>query len=455
MTFSVRRRLLFVLLTATGIVWTVTALVSYYDARREINELFDAQLAQSAQVLMSLVEHEAKEELQKAIVQDTQKGLITRLNDHLTGHRYEKNIAFQISIGHGRFVFHSPQAPATPLSSVDSGFSDEKIGDYRWRVISLSEQGGLIRVSVGERFEVRRDLLHRITERLLAPLIVVLPVLALIIWLSVGRLFAPFAQLADDVGTRDPASLQPINDAVPAEAKPLVTALNGLFARLRQALEREKRLTADTAHELRTPLAGFRMQAEVAKRSVNDGERQNALNQLIKGVDRTTHLVEQLLTMARLEPEIGSTGLQSVYLTEIVSGVLAELNASAIDKGIDIDFRHDETIIICADADSVRILVRNLIDNAIRYTPHGGHVTISVSSVQDQTEFTVSDSGPGIEPQEQDRVFERFRRGRDSPAAGSGLGLSIVRRIADLHGASVTLGTSAYGGLEVRVMFQL
>jgi two-component system sensor histidine kinase QseC len=381
--------------------------------------------------------------------------LITELEEHLAGHRYEKKVAFQIWVGHDRYVFRSPQAPEVPLSTADSGFSNETIDSHRWRVVTLSEQGGLIRVQVGERFEIRRELIHRITLRLLVPLIIGLPLLALLIWVSVGRSLAPFRRLARDIAARDPSSLQPIGvNPIPVEAKPLVSALNGLFARLQQAFEREKRLTADAAHELRTPLAGLRTQAEVAQRAIDEREKHNALSQLIKGVDRTTHLVEQLLTMARLDPEMGLQDFQSVDLREIASEVLAELSNGAIEREIDIEFHGDGPNIVRGNADALRVLVRNLVDNAIRYTPHGGRVVVSLISVRRQIELTVDDSGPGIAPDQRERVFERFYRGHESAAAGSGLGLSIVRRIAALHDASVILGTSTYGGLDVRVVFQ-
>jgi two-component system sensor histidine kinase QseC len=456
MKHSVRRRLLVTLLSATIVVWTATAIVSYYDARTEVYDLFDAQLAQAAQVLMSLVEHEMQEELQETHSSGAEKGLITELEEHLAGHRYEKKVAFQIWVGRDRYVFRSPQAPAVPLSAVDSGFSDETIGNHRWRVVTLSEQGGLIRVQVGERFEIRRELIHRITFRLLAPLIIGLPLLALLIWVSVGRSLTPFSRLARDIAVRDPSSLQPVGvDPIPVEAEPLVNALNALFARLRQAFEREKRLTADAAHELRTPLAGLRTQAEVAQRATDAREKHNALAQLMKGVDRTTHLVEQLLTMARLDPDIGLQDFEAVDLKEIASGVLADLSNAAIEKEIDIELQGDRASIVRGNADALRVLVRNLADNAIRYTPHDGRVVVSVGPMGSHIELTVSDSGPGIPTDERERVFERFYRRAGSPAAGSGLGLSIAHRIAALHRARLNLDSSVYGGLQVKVLFPL
>lgn len=453
MKYSVRRRLLVTLLSATVLVWTGTAVVSYLDARRVVNDLFDAQLAQAAEVLMSLVRHELLEELEAQLSGDPGKRLISDLEEDLAGYGYEKKVAFQIWVGRNGTVFSSPQAPVTPLSAAAGGFSDERVENHRWRVVTLSDHGGAIRVHVGERAEVRRALIHRIALRLLGPLIVGLPLLALLIWISVGRSLVPFRQLAREVAERAPSHLQPIgHNPIPVEAKPLVDALNQLFDRLRQAFEREKRLTADAAHELRTPLAGVKTQAEVARRAVGDSERRNALEQVINGVDRTTHLVDQLLTMARLDPEVGLQEFAQLDLREVVSDVLVELSGAAAAKEIDLSLEETGGRVF-GSAEALRILARNLIDNAIRYTPHGGRVAVAVISSADGVTLKVDDSGPGIPPEQRARVFERFYRGHESHAAGSGLGLSIARRIAYLHGADIGLDTSAYGGLEVHVLF--
>jgi signal transduction histidine kinase len=453
---SVRRRLLLTLLTAVVVVWTVTAVVIYHDVRREVNGVFDANLANTAQLLMSLVRHDMEKELSNYSGGDGERRLIVRLGESFPANRYDKNIAFQVWVGGKGPVFRSARAPETPLSSAVSGFSDEKINGHGWRVVTLSEPDGLVRVNVAERSEIRRELIEDIAQPLLAPLIVGLPLLALLIWLSVGRSLRPFRRLAREIASREPSNLQPLlQDPVPIEAKPLVDALNALFERLQQAIDREKRLTTDAAHELRTPLAGLRTQAEVAQRAVDQREKHNALQQLISGVDRTTRLVEQLLAMARLDPEVRLHDLVSVDMREITAEALAELATDAAEKNIDLGLEDGKArATIRGDPASLHVLVSNLVNNAIRYTPAGGRVTASVTSSQDQIVLRVSDSGPGIAPDQRQRVFERFYRGQTSPGTGSGLGLSIAQRIADLHDASIVLGTSIYGGLEVQVVFQ-
>lgn len=453
---SVRRRLLLTLLSAAVVVWTVTTVVIYRDVRREVNELFDVNLANSAQLLLSLVHHEIEEELKNYAGPDAQRHLITKLGESFPANPYGKKVVFQVWVGSEGPVFRSARAPEAPLSSVANGFSDEKIDGHSWRVVTVSDKNGPVRVNVAERLEIRRELIEDIAQPLLMPLILGLPLLALLIWLSVGRSLRPFRRLAREIASREPSNLQPlIQHPVPIEAKPLVDALNALFERLQQAIDREKRLTADAAHELRTPLAGLRTQAEVAQRAVDQREKNNALQQLISGVDRTTRLVEQLLAMARLDPEIRLHDLVSVDMHDIAGEVLAELAADASAKNIDLGLDDEkERATIRGDPASLHVLLGNLINNAIRYTPAGGRVTVSVTPSHDQVVVSVSDSGPGIAHDERERVFERFYRGQDSSGTGSGLGLSIAQGIAALHHARITLATSVYGGLEIQVRFQ-
>ena len=453
---SVRRRLLLTLLSAAVVVWTSTAAVIYSDVRREVNNLFDANLANTAQLLLSLVHHELKEELEDYSGARGQHRLITKLGESFPANRYGKKVVFQVWVRGKGPVFRSARAPEAPLSSAAGGFSDERIDGHGWRVVTVSDKDQLIRVNVAERLEIRRELIEDIVQPLLMPSILGLPLLALLIWLSVGRSLRPFRRVAREIASREPSNLQPLTQhPVPIEAKPLVDALNALFERLQRAIDREKRLTADAAHELRTPLAGLRTQAEVAQRAVDEREKHNALQQLISGVDRTTRLVEQLLAMARLDPEVRLHDLVPVDLHGIAAEVLAELVADASEKNIELGLENgDGRITIKGDPASLQVLVANLVNNAIRYTPAGGRVTASVASSKDQVILKVSDSGPGIPPDERERVFERFYRGHDSSGAGSGLGLAIVQRIANLHHAHITLATSVYGGLEVQVVFQ-
>jgi two-component system sensor histidine kinase QseC len=448
-----RRQLLVTTLSAIVVVWMVTAFKTYLDTRHEINTLMDAQLAQSAKVLMSVVSHELEEEFyhhdKKA------EYAIEELRAHLGIERYEHQVAFQVWVGDDQDpAILSSGAPLSRMSTVSYGFSNENIAGRGWRVFTLTDTKGLIRLHMGEQIEVRDRLTGGLALQLLIPLLVGLPLLALLIWVGVGKSLRPLNRLAADVEKREPLHLEPVADnPVPEEVKPLVSALNGLFKRLRWAFEKEHRFTADAAHELRTPLAGLRTQAEVARRATDDSQREQALDKVIEGVDRTGHLVTQLLTMARLDPEVGLQASVPVDLCKLTSKVMAELADGALANDIELELKDRCQARIRGNPDILASLVRNLLDNAIRYTEPRGHVLVTLTSSADKATLIVEDSGPGIPEDEHEKVFDRFYRGSESTASGSGLGMSIVRRIADLHNATITLDRSRYDGLAVRVTF--
>jgi two-component system sensor histidine kinase QseC len=308
-------------------------------------------------------------------------------------------------------------------------------------------------VQVGENSARRQALRDYIAWRILIPILLALPLLALMIWYGVSRAMVPLRNIAADVKNRRPDNLHPIEGTVvPLEAQPLIDALNALFQRLQQAFETERRFTADAAHELRTPLAALKTQAQVALRATADAERRQALTQVINGVDRATHLAQQLLTLARIDPTLW-VGRDQVDLPALASEVLAEIAPAALAHDIDLGLEARATAVLRGDSAMLGILLRNLVDNAIKFTPAGGKVEVRVGRDGRRIVLSVDDSGPGIPPQERTRVFERFYRQIGALAPGSGLGLSIVKRIADLHHAAVRLGDSPLGGLRVEVIF--
>lgn len=445
---SLRAKLLALLLAIISAAWLATAVFIYFDAHHEIDELFDAQLAQSAQVLLAQAGHDLKEarEDDDGIAEET-AGI---------GHKYQRKIAFQIWDEHGHLLLRSASAPADPMATQESGFADAVIDGKPWRIYAQQDKEGEIRVQVGERHAVRNELAASVAQRLLLPLGIALPLLALLIWLAVGKGLNPLRRIGSEVAQRDPANLAPLEErSAPAEIVPLLHALNALLGRLDRALESERRFTADAAHELRTPLAALKIQAQVARRAENAAQRGTALDNLILGVDRATRLIEQLLTLARLEPAGGSTVLMAgCDAAAIARQTLADLAPAALDKGIELGLTSPATAMIKGSADMFAILLRNLVDNAIRYTPRNGRVEVSLLVEQGRVRLEVTDSGPGIPEQERRRVFDRFYRVLGNEAAGSGLGLSIVKRIADAHAASLSLAEGEHGvGLRVSVDF--
>jgi two-component system sensor histidine kinase QseC len=450
---SVRKRLLLTLLPVTLVLWTVVGMVIYATTQNEVDELIDAQLAQSARVLLNLMGHELKEEKEKPgyISEDDIAQQFTKFT-----HKYEQRLAFQMWIlAENRIWLRTDNAPRNRMTERSAGFVNSVISGEPWRVYVLTDPEGKIQVQVGETSERRNELRHDIAWRVLIPVLLSIPMFALMIWFGVGRAMQPLHNIVEDVQNRRPDNLYPIPvTVVPLEIKPLVDALNALFQRLQQAFETERRFTSDAAHELRTPLAAIKTQAQVALRSSADEERRRALNQVISGVDRASHLVQQLLTLARIDPTLW-VGSELIDLPALASEVLAEIAPMALARDIDLSLEAGLPPAIRGDRAMLGMMLRNLVDNAIKYTPAGGKVEVRLARDGARLNLSVDDSGPGITPEERARVFERFYRQVGTNVPGSGLGLSIVKRIADLHHAEVRLGDAALGGLRAEVVFDL
>jgi two-component system OmpR family sensor kinase len=256
---------------------------------------------------------------------------------------------------------------------------------------------------------------------------------------------------------RTPSGLEPLPVTdTPEEVVPLVQSLNDLLRRLDEALAAQKAFVADAAHELRTPIAALQLQVQMLERAASDAERHAAIGDLQAGVRRGAHLVNQLLTLARQDPDLTDRSKSPMSLGELARSTVAEHVVAAEERQIDLGMTQaDDAAIIQGNADGLRILLRNLVDNALRYTPAGGAVDVAVSVSGPDAILDVADNGPGIPPEDRRRVFDRFYRGSGTGETGTGLGLSIVKSIADRHGAHVELGSSAAGGLSVRVRFPL
>ena len=301
------------------------------------------------------------------------------------------------------------------------------------------------------RDELRHELDEHFIEALLTPLLFGLPLLGGWIWLATWRGLRPLDAVAAELGRRAPDRLDPVvPDTAPREIRPLLESLNGLFARVDRAMEQERAFTADAAHELRTPLAAIATQAQVATRARDAAERDHALAQLAASARRASHLVEQLLTLARLDPS-NRPVMASVRLDTLAAEVCADHGAAALEKQIALELDAPAATTVTANEAMLRMLLRNLIDNAVRYTPAGGKVGVGVTA----RTLTVADSGPGIPAEKRPDALRRLHRLAGQEIEGSGLGLSIVARIADLHGASLELADGiGQPGLAVRVTFR-
>ena len=323
-----------------------------------------------------------------------------------------------------------------------------------WRIFTLQEGGMTIQVATTSASRARK--FAAIAPWLLLPLVVLVVVLGLLIRAAVGRALAPLQQVRAEVSQRGVSSLHALDmHDMPDEVAPLVATLNELLVRLDEALIAQRRFIADAAHELRSPLTAVKLQAQLASRANTQSEREIALAQLTGGVDRAAHLVEQLLHMARLEPSARQSTFKTLSLDALIKKVVADFSAQADARDIDLGVGACASINLTGQAESLRMLLGNLLDNALRYSPTGGRVDVELGKENNQAVISVYDSGPGIPEAERERVFERFYRVAGSDVPGSGLGLSIVRQVAVMHGGHIELNTATTGGLAVRVVLPL
>lgn len=469
---SIRSRTLVLVLGVLGVALAAISWLSYRDAQHEIEELFDARLAQSARLLEGMVGRDMSADALAAL-QLALDQAIGRQDGTAPGHRYESKLAFQVVDAAGTIVLQSAGAPsglaaglhapqgiagAAPEPGTSAshdqplGFHDVAVGIHRWRVFVLGDAAGGPRIIVGERDDVRGELVDKIALKSLLPDLVGLPLLALLTWLAIGWSLKPLKRMAAEIRSRDPARLAPFGFAgLPQELEPMVAALNRLLQQLDALLAREKHFIADAAHELRTPLAVLRIHAQNAVDAPDPLDRAEALRQMAAGVDRTTRLANQLLTLARLEPDAAVLNRRPVDLEAFVRSELAEITPLALERGQELiltladggDFHLD------CDPTLVGVLLQNLVGNAIQNTPPAGQIEVTLKIAQGAFEIDVDDSGPGVAPTGRAKLFERFHRA--GTGTGAGLGLSIAQRIVELHRGHIALEDSPLGGLRARV----
>ncbi|MGD8309141.1 MAG: ATP-binding protein [Chromatiales bacterium] len=442
---SLRTQLVVSILAVTALAWLLKSALMYLDARREMGEMFNANLAQSASVLRELVWHEF-EELDSVAI---------RVPAPLAPAEPDREIAFQIVDWGGHVMFHSAQAPGCPLPERETGFSDRTLDGERWRVFTLRDAALGFRVHTAARLAGLRRMELEMLRAMLPSLALSLPLLIAVIWILIARLFRPLQRLTAEVSRKDPLSPAPLDrERAPAEVAPLVSAINSLLGRLDGALERERRFTADAAHELRTPLAGIRTQAQVALRAGSDPQRRHALDQIVEASDEASQRITQLLLLARMD-SIEQETREPVDLEALSQTLIAELTPPAMQRGVCLALESSPDLpTVSGSRELFSILMRNLLENAVKHTRPGTEVEVRLCRKTGAVEAVVRDRGPGIPPEEHTRVFERFFRTGATGVKGSGLGLSIVKRIAELYRIGVTLETPETGtGLAVRLRF--
>ena len=416
--FSIRRRLLVALLGALLGAGLIAAIATYIAVRDEVDSLLDEELRQIA---LSLRDHS---QLDLARLQ--------RASD-------DPELRALVQIWDPAFERPYSSRPIDPLPRVKTEGFDTLVHEGReWRIYATPS--GKQTIQVAQPTALRAELAARSAARLLLPVVVLLPFLGLLTWWIVGRGLAPLSDVARTLSQRDPTSLRPVQvQSLPIEVLPLVESLNALLQRLDAAFDTQRRFAADAAHELRTPLTALTLQIQLAERAQSEQERAVALERMEQGVKRATRLVQQLLIMARLEPEAAVRDTGPINIAALAIVVASELQPLAAEKSITLEVDAPLPAWILGQEDALRILLRNLIDNAIRYSTPAGKVDVSVRTTGTDVQLTLQDHGPGIPEDERERVFDRFYRGRNAEAGGSGLGLAIVRQIAEMHGATVTL----------------
>ena len=432
---SLQARLLVLVLGLAMLVWSGAAAMTWVDARHELGELLDSHLAQSAALLMVQADGDDDD-----------------IADAPPLHKYAPDVAFQVFIN-GLLITRSTNTGTQPMSSVADGFSTVQANDgHQWRVFAASGPERGIVVYVGEQTESRNAILWAVMRSMFWPLVFALPLFGLVGWWSVRKGLAPLHALSAALVNRPPQADEPVSaTGMPRELQPLVQSLNALLERMNSMLVSERRFTADAAHELRTPIAAIRAQAQVAMGAGDNAqERLHALQSTLAGCDRATRLVEQLLTLARLEAAPGAIA-KPVDLSAVVVRIASELAPAALARRQALELDAPLPCAVAADAVLLGVLVRNLLDNALRYSPDGARVLLRVHQEQGQVVLQVQDSGPGMTEREMQRLGERFYRVLGSDQPGSGLGWSIVQRLGDVFGARIAVARSALGGLAVTV----
>ncbi|PMR77359.1 ATP-binding protein [Billgrantia endophytica] len=451
---SIRRRTMSVVLLVFGLSMLLLGITSYRDAAREVEELFDARLAQNARVLEGLMQAPLAAEERLALLSSLDSALqrAEQADQRIAGHRYESKLAFQIWEG-DTLLLRSASAPDMPLTLLSQGYTDAQMEGHDWRVYALNTPGEPLRVLVGEREDVRGELVNLIALRTLTPDLLGLPILALLLWWAIGWGLRPLSRMAELIRSRDPHNLQPLLlYPMPRELETISGALNRLLERIRTLRIREKRFIADAAHELRTPLAVLDLHAQNALAAEDPADRREALDQLRVGVARSTHLITQLLTLARLDPEHdNSAARREIDLLKEVREALAELSPLASRRHLELQLDADDATDwrLVAEPGAIDTLIQNLVGNALQHSPEGTVIRVTLAADAEQLTLRVDDQGPGIPTAQREQAIERFQRA--GPGAGTGLGLSIVDRLLQRHGGRLALEEAPGGGLSARV----
>jgi two-component system, OmpR family, sensor histidine kinase QseC len=464
MKLSIRTFLLINLLLSVIIITSLAFIGNIFQAHENIQAELDSQLARTS-IRMEAFFSGNLDQKNLSRIQKNLNTLVSQqgknhssISDKNRSNSNQSPIEFQVWGAHGKLLLASPGAPhhTAFMKFGSTQLTDVTINQHRWRVRSLFVKNSGITIMVANRHNYRSNVEGEITHDAILIMIITFPFLGLLIWFIIGKGLSSVKVVANEVKHRAASYLEPVNmDAVPSEINPLVSELNELFSRLKTAFERHERFTSDAAHELRTPLAALSAHTQVALRAETPQDRNEALLKVLGGVNRCTHVVQQLLTFSRMCPEAGLNSPAEVNITSQAIEVAAMLAPEAIAKNVELELVNpDCKPTMIGNATAIGILIRNLVDNAIRYSEEDGDVKINISEQKDHVVLRVIDNGPGIPEELRERVFERFFRVIGNKSPGSGLGLGIVQQIVKLHHGNIDLLTAPSGkGLEIKITF--
>lgn len=441
LSLKLRLTLLFLALSLTA--WFAASLVAWHQTSDKLDKLFDTQQMLFAKRLLTM-------DLDEILAPQRMREVPKKAKH---GHLDDDALAFAIYTLDGKMVLNDGEnGRDIPYHYRREGFDNGQLNDDNdeWRFLWLTAPDGKYRVVVGQEREYRQEMALDVVRSQLTPWLVALPVMLLLLIVLLSRELWPLKKLTQTLRARSPDATDRLaTHGVPVEVRPLVDALNQLFARTQEMMARERRFTSDAAHELRSPLTALKVQTEVAQLSLDDPQAQaKALTQLHAGIDRASRLVEQLLTLSRLDSLENLDDVETLNMSDLLQSAVMDIYHPAQQAGIDIRLNiHAPQVTRSGQQLLLSLLVRNLLDNAVRYSPRGSQVEVTL----DAHSVTVRDTGPGISPDALARIGERFYRPPGQDQTGSGLGLSIVKRIAALHRMTVSLRNGQNGGFEVRI----
>jgi two-component system sensor histidine kinase QseC len=443
---SLRTRLFAILVATTGLIWLCAAVWIYVQTKNEVEHVLDTRLQEAARMVESLVTNS-----------DGAGSHNTQIDPVVVPQQasYERQLSCQIWSLDGRLVARSSGAPNERLSDHANGFSDREVDGETWRVYAVEDATKGIRVMVGDRLGLRERLVTDLIKGLLAPTLLIIPLLGLLIWTSLGRGLRPLQNMAEELQTRDAEDMRAIDARhAPLEIRPVVGALNKLFEKVGAARRHERDVTAFAAHELRTPLAGLKTQAQIAMTAADPAIKAGALQQILVSVDRTSRLVRQLLAIARLDARADTERNDHVNVGQMLEDVAAALHPTDHIRVILDPALHQ--ISLHTNLELLTVALRNLFENALQHMPNGGTARWSVQKGSGRLLIALDDEGPGIPDDELSQVANRFFRGRHRSASGSGLGLAIVElALRRLHATLTLKNRTDRTGLRAEVSMEL